>query len=523
MAANQSRHKDLARAEEAYRGGDLSAADETLRRILRREPANSKANELMAYIAGNRGDLDGAFKFLTKATSVPDASATSWYYLGSVFQRQRRFTEAAAAFRKALAIRATFFEALHDLGLACFNLGNHGDAIEAYERAAALNPDSFEVFHNRARAFQALHRHDEALADLDRAVELRPDHAATWANRGEALNDLRRYDECLAAYDKALSLDPGHADAHWNESLTRLVLGQFELGWKKYEYRWKGEHAWPRRHTAIPAWQGDIAIDGKRILVWREQGFGDTLQFCRYAPLLAARGAEVVLEVQPALKELISSVGGCTVIAEGDKLPECDFQVPLLSLPLAFNTTMETIPSRVPYLRPSREKIDFWARRLNRADTRPRVGIACAGHSAQKDDRQRSMALECFTELEDLAHLYLIPPQLAGEDERFLRESGSAIEYLGRDVLDFHDSAAIVANLDMVITIDTSLAHLAGALGKPVWILLPRTPTWRWLIDRTDSPWYPTATLFRQANGGGWGGVMKQVRDALSGRGVPCC
>jgi tetratricopeptide (TPR) repeat protein len=155
-----------------------------------------------------------------------------------------------------------------------------------------------------------LHRHDEALADYDRALALRPDHPATWVNRGEVLNDLRRYDECLACYAKALSLDPANADAHWNESLTRLVLGQLAAGWKKYEFRWKGSNAWPRRHSAIRAWQEGDALEGRKVLVWHEQGFGDTLQFCRYAPLLAQRGAEVVLEVQPALSALVSSVGG---------------------------------------------------------------------------------------------------------------------------------------------------------------------------------------------------------------------
>lgn len=523
MGANPSRGRDLARAEDAFRGGDLRSADELLRRLLRREPANSRANELMAYVAGNRGDLERAFKFLAKATSVPDASDTSWYYLGSLFLRQGRYAEAVDALRKALVIRPAFFEALHDLGLASFKLGGHAEAIEAYDRAAALDPKSFEVFHNRARALQALHRHDEALADFDRALESRPDDAGTWANRGEVLNDLRRYDECLEAYARALSLDPGNADAHWNESLTRLVLGQFELGWLKYEYRWKGERAWPRRHAEIPAWTGATPVEGKRILVWREQGFGDTLQFCRYAPLLAARGAEVILEVQPALAELIASVGGCTVIAEGARLPECDLQIPLLSLPLAFKTSLDTIPSRVPYLSASRERIEAWAPRLERADARPKVGIACAGQIAQKDDRQRSIALQHFTQLEDLANLYLIPPQLKADDERFLRESGSRIRYLGRDVADFSDSAAIVAQMDLVITIDTSLAHLAGALAKPVWILLPWTPTWRWLVDRADSPWYPTAKLFRQARIGDWDGVMGQVRDALSKWEIPCC
>ena len=515
-AANRLRRTELALAEDEFRDGDLDAAERLLKRVLRREPANSRANELMAYVAGRRGDHESLSRFLGRATSVPDASATSWYYLGVFFQGKGWIDKAAEAFEKALSIRATFFEALHDLGRARFSLGKHAEAIEAYDDAASIDPGSFEVFHNRGRALQALHRHDEALADYDRALALSPDHPATWLNRGEVLNDLQRYDECLAAYARVRSLDPGNADAHWNESLTRLVLGQLAAGWKQYEFRWKGPNAWPRRHSATRAWEEGNGFEGTRVLVWHEQGFGDTLQFCRYAPLLAGRGAEVVLEVQPALRALVSSIGGCTVIAEGDAPGECDLQVPLLSLPLAFNTTLETIPSAVPYLKANREKVEFWAQRIKRDDRKPKVAIACAGPGAQKDDRQRSMALERFAGLEHLAHLFLVPPVLKSEDERFLRESGSKIEYLGGQVADFDDSAAIVANVDLVITIDTSLAHLAGALGKPLWIMLPWTPTWRWMVDRTDSPWYPSATLYRQAQLGDWSGVLRQVTDRLS-------
>ena len=286
--------RDLAKAEQEFRNGNFGVAEKLLKRVLVAQPVNSRANELMAYIAGNRGDLDGVFQFLEKATRLPGASRESWYYLGVWFQRNGRYLEAVNAYQRSLEIEGPFFEALHDLGMALFSLGQTDRAVEAFDRAGAIKPGSFEVFHNRGRALQALERYDQALADYDRALALNPGHAASWFNRGETLNYVKRYDEALAAYGKALALKPDYADVHWNESLTRLVLGQLKIGWQKYEYRWKGEMAWPRRHTRIPSWLGEQPVEGKRILVWWEQGFGDTIQFCRYAPMLARSGAEVL-------------------------------------------------------------------------------------------------------------------------------------------------------------------------------------------------------------------------------------
>jgi hypothetical protein len=308
---------------------------------------------------------------------------------------------------------------------------------------------------------------------------------------------------------------PDYDDVRWNESLTRLLLGQFRIGWRKYEFRWKGEMAWPRRHSGIPAWLGEQPVEGRRVLVWWEQGLGDTLHFCRYVPMLAAKGAIVTLEVQPPLKPLMESLPGCSVIASGEAVPACDFQVPLLSLPLVFDTVLETIPATVPYLKADPAKVDSWRERLPRKDARPRIAIACSGHSSQKDNVQRSMALREFAPLQELADLYLVQTALAKEDRKILRKPGAGITSLEGSIADFADSAAIVANMDLVVTIDTALAHLAGALGKPVWILLPSIPTWRWLIGRADSPWYPTATLFRQERLGDWSGVVRSVREAL--------
>jgi tetratricopeptide (TPR) repeat protein len=508
--------QDLGIAEHAFRGGNIVLAENLLKHVLRVDPSNSRANELMAYVAGNRGNLDEVFRLLTRATGAPDASATSWYYLGVWFLKKGESGRAVEAFRKSLEIQEGFFECLHDLGQALFNLRLYAEAVEAFDRAAAINPRSFEVFHNKGRALHELDRCEEAVECYGKALALNPAHAATWSNRATTLHNLGRYDEALSDFAKALALKPDDADAQWNESLTRLLVGQFDPGWQKYEFRWKGESARPRRHTEIPLWLGEQPIEGQRILAWWEQGYGDTIQFCRYAALLARRGAEVVLEVQPSLAGLLSSIPGCTVIASNEEISGCAYQLPLGSLPLAFNTSPETIPASVPYLAGAPDKIAFWRDRVKRADGRMKIGIACSGNAAFRNDRHRPVPLGEFAPLLDLAHFFLIQTEVREGDKDFLSEAGSKIEYLGGEIADFRDSAAIVANMDLIVSIDTSLAHLAGALGKRVWILLPWAPDWRWGVERTDCPWYPTATLFRQKRMGDWKAVISDVKKALS-------
>ena len=510
--------QDLGIAEHAFRSGNMALAENLLRHVLVSDPANSRANELLAYVAGNRGNLDEVFRLLTRATSAPDASATAWYYLGVWFLKKEDFARAVDAFQKALGIRGEFFECLHDLGLAFFNLRLYAEAVEAYDRAAAINPRSFEVFHNKGRALHELDRCEEALECYDRALAIDSRRPATWSNRATTLHNLRRFDEALADFSRALALQPDDADAQWNESLTRLLLGQFDPGWEKYEYRWKGKAARPRRHADVPAWLGAQPIKGKRVLAWWEQGYGDTIQFCRYAALLAERGADVVLEVQPSLKGLVSSISGCEVVGSNEEASGCDYQIPLGSLPLAFATRQETIPAAVPYLKADADKILSWRERVKRPDGRRKIGLACSGNAAFRNDRHRPVALRQFAPLLDHGHLFLIQTEIREDDRRFLADAGPRIEYLGDGIDDFMDSAAVVENMDLIVSIDTSLAHLAGALGRPVWILIPWAPDWRWGTDGTACPWYPTATLFRQERIGGWDAVISRIEKALS-----CC
>lgn len=505
----------LGEAEEAFQRDDLARAARLLGRVLLAAPAHSRAHELMAYVEGRRGNLDSVFAHLDKATRAPGATASAWYYLGVWFRTKGRHADAVIAFGRALERGAGLFAAAHDLGMSNLELREPLAALAAFDRALEIDRGSFEARHNRGRALHELGRFEEALVCFDEALVARPDSVPTRLNRGEVLNELHRFPEAVDEFARVSARSPGNAEAELNEALVRLVLGQFEIGWRKYEARWKALGL-PPRHTDITAWSGEPDLTGKRILVWCEQGFGDTLQFCRYASLLAERGSNVVLEVQPELKGLLSRLPGCEVIAEGESFARCDYQIPLLSLPRAFGTTLATIPAGIRYVSTDPEKVAAWASRLGRRGERKRVGIACSGQSGQKELRDRSMALGTLAPLQEHADLFLVQIALREEDLEHLRGRGSAIRSLAGEIRDFEDSACILENMDLVVTVDTSLAHVAGALGRPVWVLLPSTPTWRWLVDREDCPWYPTARLFRQESRGDWEAVVARVAKALS-------
>ncbi len=505
---------ELAEAQRALVEGDLARGERLIRRALARAPDSARAHELMAYVLAKRGDEEGLLRHLREATRRKGASAAAWHEIGALLMKRSDPEGARAAFEAAITLDERFFPAHHDLGVLLHFVGRFDEALASLDRAAALAPQSFEAHHNRGRALHALRRHEEAVESYDRALSFRPDNPPTLLNRGEALNDLRRYREALADWGRAVEIAPDFDDARWNESLTRLLLGDFERGWPMYECRWSGAMAWPRRHHGIPSWRGDVEVAGKRVLVWWEQGFGDTLHFCRYVPMLTARGARVVFEVQRPLARLMRSLGeGIEVIVSGEDPGPCDYQVPLLSLPLAFGTTMRTIPARVPYLAADKALVTRWAQDLGPS---PRIGVACSGHAAQKDDRPRSIPLRALAPLAEVAELFVVQVDVKAEDREFARRPGSRIHLLDDCIHDFSDSAAIIENLAAFVTVDTAVAHLAGALAKPTWVMLPWTPTWRWMVDRDDSPWYPTMRLVRQQDKDRWDDVVERVRGALS-------
>ena len=346
------------------------------------------------------------------------------------------------------------------------------------------------------------------LLTYDKALALKPDLAEAWLGRGNVFKDLRRYDEALVAYDKAFALKPDLAEAQCNEALIRLILGDTEYGWKKYEYRWDTKlMRGLKRNFSQPLWLGDSDIKNKTILIHAEQGLGDTLMACRYIPMLASQGAKVIAEVQPPLKSLLKNLDGISLlIAKGETIPHFDVHCPIMSLPLAFKTTMETIPAKVPYLAVPKNIIEKWRPKLNGAEIK--VGIAWAGNPNYPQDFDRSILLKNILPILGVkgARYFSLQKDLRHGDKEIL-DVNSQIVRLDQEINDFEDTAAIMMSLDLVISSDTSIVNLAGALSRPIWVLLSSNPDWRWLLDRSDSPWYPTARLFRQISRGEWSTV----------------
>ncbi len=494
---------------------------------------------------------DEALASYGRALELRPFYAEAFYNRGVVLHEQKRFVEALASYERALAVRPDYVEALYNRGLVLYELKDPEQALASHDRVLLLRPDFVDAQINRGNALRALKRFEEALASCERALELWQDRAAAYGNRAIVLHELQRFDEALADYDRAFAIDPGYVDAlcnrgatlyemgrleealasyeralavqpdfvnaHYNEAHSRLLGGDLRRGFEKFEWRLKIEpYASHRRAFPQPQWTGMDDVAGKTILLYAADGFGDTIQFCRYAPLVAARGARVILEVQKPLHELIGSLAGeAQVLARGEPLPDFDLRCPLLSLPRAFGTELATVPSTTPYLFVPQSRAEQWETRLPPRD-RPRIGIAWSGDPTHCNDRNRSIALSRLVPLltEVDATFVSVQQEIRAGDAAVLQSRGD-LPHFGAELKDFTDTAALISNLDLVIAVDTSVAHLAAALAKPVWILLPHIPDWRWLLGRDDSPWYPTARLFRQDATRRWDDVIVRVQAAL--------
>jgi tetratricopeptide (TPR) repeat protein len=464
------------------------------------------------------GRDEDALESIDRALAIKPGHVDSLYNRGSVLRKLGRHEEALKAFERALAFKPDYAKAHNNRGLALDALGRPAEAFDSYNRALAIAPDFLEALNNRGNVLQKLGRHDEALVSYQKALSIDANYAEVLNNYGRSLSILGRQQEALTYTSRATAVRPGYVDAQWNESLLRLRLGDFSGGWQKYEWRWKrDENAKKLRKYAQPLWLGDAPIADKTLLLHFEQGMGDTIQFARYARLLAGQGARVILEVQPPLKSLLAGIGaGIDVIGSGDEIPAFDFYCPLMSLPLALRTDLGSIPADIPYLRVPDERLSQWSERLPPRQGF-RVGVVWSGNPTHKDDHNRSIAFTRLAPLFDVPGVQLVSLQkeLREADAQALA-SEPRMHDSGRHFDDFADTAAATALVDLVIAVDTSVAHLAGALGKPVWVLLPFCPDWRWLTERDDSPWYPTARLFRQSRIGDWDSVIAQVTGELT-------
>jgi tetratricopeptide (TPR) repeat protein len=515
-------------------------------RALAVQPDNADALNNRGLALHQLQRWDEALASYIKALTLQPHYAAAFYNCGVTLQQLKRFGEALACYDRALALQPDYVDALSNRGVTLYELQQFDAALASYDRALALRPDHAEALNNRGVTLQQLRRFEEALASHDRALAVRPDYVEALNNRGVTLNQLCRFEEALASHDQALALRPDYADAlsnrgntlqqlkqfdaalasydralaprpdyaeaHFNKSLLQLLKGDFDAGWQAYEWRWRNESLkLVRRDFAQPLWLGEAVPAGKTILLHSEQGFGDTIQFCRYAPLVAARGLRVLLEVPAPLKDLAASLAGVAErISANDRLPHFDLHCPLHSLPLALGTRIETIPAQVPYLSAPAQNMGRWSAALG-PKRRLRVGVAWSGSPAHRNDANRSIKLGALRPILDVdADFVSLQKDVRPDDATVLQDCSDLLNFA--DALEtFADTAAVIANLDLVISVDTSVAHLAGALAKPVWVLLPFVPDFRWLLDREDSPWYPTARLFRQDSPGDWPGVIRRV------------
>lgn len=539
---------DLKSAIALHQRGQLGDAEALYRKILQAAPTQFDAQHLLGVLKHQQGGNEDAVTLIAAALQQRPNEAVALTNYGAVLNGLKRFTETVACCDKAIALKPDHPEAFNNRGVALKELGRTDEALESYDKAIALRPSYAEALNNRGIALREIKRTTEALASYDRAIALKPTYAEAYNNRGVALAELKRFNEALisyamaitlrrsyaeaynnsgsalyllkrldearTSYDQAIACNADHADAHWNKAQLTLLRGDFAGGWAEYEWRWKiGANARAAQDFSQPRWQGGDVIAGKTILLHSEQGLGDTIQFCRYAPLVAERGAQVILEVQGPLRRLMTGLPGVTqVIARGEPRPAFDFHCPLLSLPLAFGTTLETIPPSC--LRVPAEALIDWTARI-KPDHRPKIGLVWSGNAAHKRDQDRSMALRTMLPLLDIDATFVsLQKDIRASDAPVLNERNDILDLSG-GLRDFSDTAALVSQLDLVITVDTSVAHLAGALGKPVWVLLNDVPDWRWLLDRDDSPWYAAARLFRQDATCDWNRVIARVREAL--------
>ena len=522
-----------------------------LRRAADRTPGLPAVWYNLSLALSGARQSEEAIACLQRAVALNPGYAEAHLALGQAAKAGGRNEEAAASYRRALAAAPCDVPLLNRLGIACADVGLLGEAEDCLRRAVAAAPANAAAHANLGVLFQRQERLEESVAAFRRALELTPADPAVLVRLGMSLTEqnqpqeamdcyqaalavrpddpealfwlgvlqgeLHRHAEAIETYQRVLALRPGEVRARFNLALLRLAQGDFAAGLPAYESRWETGQLKPPPHVRErPRWTGEPLADRQTLLLYAEQGFGDTLQFINYAPLAAARGGRVILQAPSQLKALLERVPGLAgVFDEDEPLPPFDLQCPLLSLPLVFETRLDTIPPPLP-LTPPPERLAEWAW-VRTAGTQRHVGIAWAGNPKHANDRKRSMSLAIFRRILDIrgCRFHLLLPELRAGDEAEFATLPEVADYRGR-IRDFADTAAIISHLDLVVTADTAVAHLAGAMDHPLCVLLSFRHDWRWLLDREDSPWYPGARLFRQERPGDWDGVLARVGAELA-------
>ncbi len=531
--------------------GDLPGAIALYEKVLELCPGEPEVYYSLGFLWKRREDMETALGYYRKATVLfPDAS-DSHFNLAKALYEAGQPGECVACYQRVLALQPEDAETHNCLGRLFHESGDLGLARDSYLRAVTLRPDFAEALSNLGALQMDAGELETAAAVLRRSISLKPDLLNAYCNlgsvltkQGDALGAIEAFRTVLmvdpnnvstlcnlgctldalgdnegaeSCFRMALEVDPLNSLARFNLSSHILLAGSFAEGWREYEQRWEvRQFAGKREPFVQPQWRGEPIFDAT-IYVYAEQGLGDTLQFARYVPLVAELGAKVVFEVQPLLYTLLKNIHPAVrvVVGKAGRPSDVDWHCPLLSLPAAFGTDMSNIPVAVPYVHAEAGKSAAWSRRLGRG--RMRVGLVWRGNPGHTRDRLRSIPIEQFGQLTRVEgpQFYSLQKGLTDLQWSQVEASTRDVVDLSEELKDFTDTAAIIANMDLIITVDTSVAHLVGAMGKPVWILVPHAPDWRWLKERTDSPWYPAARLFRQTAAGQWGDVLERVEQRL--------
>jgi tetratricopeptide (TPR) repeat protein/GT2 family glycosyltransferase len=506
------------RAVELFRNQQWQEALTYFDQVARIQPCGAQIHNYRARALESLDRHEEALQCLNLALAIDPHNIADLRNRAVVLTKLGRPTEALVDYNAALTLSPQDSDLLVRRAMALNQMDRRDEALQDVDRALTLAPNVPDILNSRVIILDNLGRYTDAFHSIDRMLSIQPNHLDAINNSGMIFARLGRFREALICYDRSLSIQSDQPQARYNRSLIRLALGDWIRGFQEFESRWNTPPLNKARLTGLgPLWLGgDEDLSRKTILLYHEQGYGDTLQCVRYVPLLAERGAKVILAVPPALASLMISLHGLSEVVTGlQLLPQHDYQCPLMSLPLAFRTTPDTVPAPVPYLSADRPRVEAWKERLG-PRTKPRIGIAWGGRRYAPINYPRDVSLAALRPLILLDADFISLQKELAESDRSTLERLPQIQQLGESLVDFGDTAALMENLDLVITVDTAIAHLAGALGKPVWLMNRYASCWRWLQDGTDSPWYPTLRLFRQSTVRDWTSVVAAVRDAAS-------
>jgi len=517
----------LQQAMQAFQSGNFDRANSILVKIIQADSKCLPALHVLGLIKVSQEKYKEAADYLGRAVRLNPNDASLRYNLAKALVDSGFNKESITHHKKAIELEPDNPEILLNYAKTLASLENFNEALDILNCAVNIAPNHAGLWVNKGNILHSLKSYDEAIVNFDKALQISPENAVAWTNKAISLEALDRLDEAIFAYDCATKVDQAYVSAYWNKSNLKLSLGDYQSGWELFEWRWrtKAQKNLFRQYPQ-PIWLGGESLKDKTILIWSEQGLGDSIQFCRYVKMVADLGANVIFEVQEPLVELFGSLDGVDqIIPMGSRVSDFDFHCPLMSLPLAFKTSIETIPNQVPYIKPAKNKISFWGNRLDRSK---KLQVGLVWSSGFRPDhpelweanakRDIPLSLLAQINLPDIA-FYSLQKGSNGEKQLAIwkesPENSMNIIDFTQDLLDYSDTAALIDALDLIISVDTSVAHMAGALGKPVWVLNCYDSCWRWLRNASLNPWYPTAKIFHQPIRGDWSPVVVEVQECL--------